>query len=114
MKFEEAKQYCQKLDPNGKWRLPTIDELRKVIKGCPATESKGECSLDSYDSKVCLCSAGSSYSKFSDKENNQLWSQTKTDSKWWIVDFDSGGILPNVEEMFGSPVYVRCVKKNNK
>ena len=114
MKFPEAEKYCKYLDPNDKWRLPTIDELRTVIKGCPKTESKGKCKINDWNTYDCSCSAGSNYSKFSDKENKQLWSRTKnTKGSCWLVDFGTGSISDLIKS-FSNDAYVRCVKKNNK
>jgi hypothetical protein len=42
----EAMDYCDERprEANGSvWRLPTLDELRTIIRGCPATEPGGSC-----------------------------------------------------------------------
>lgn len=39
--------YCGDLSLNGldNWRLPTVDESRSLIKGCPVNEIGGECAV---------------------------------------------------------------------
>ena len=53
--WSEAVSYCNDLNYDGKddWRLPTISELRTLIKGCAGTMPGGVCEVSS-DSPVCL------------------------------------------------------------
>ena len=49
--WNDANQYCYELkiiiDGYSEWRLPTIDELRTIIRRCPNTEKDGDCSVTS-------------------------------------------------------------------
>lgn len=79
MIWSKAKEFCANLVEAGysDWRLPTISELRTLIKNCPAMELGRECKV----ANDCLlyecgkdncggCSGGEDgrYSKFGDTE----------------------------------------------
>jgi uncharacterized protein (TIGR02145 family) len=43
LNWEQAKAHCQAKGRG--WHLPTISELRSLIRGCPATQTGGSCNL---------------------------------------------------------------------
>ena len=106
MSWDDAVSYCNNLTECGysDWHLPTISELRTLIKNCSGTVTVGSCGVtDScLSSSGCRndpcdgCSYDSSgyYSKLGDSDS--LWSSsTKSDSSSnaWRVYFLSGSVL---------------------
>ena len=61
--WDEAQRYCAELERDGHkdWRLPTIDELRTLVRGCPPTAPEGACRVregclskgECYDIGLC-------------------------------------------------------------
>lgn len=122
--WEQAVVYCQNLNEGGffDWHLPTIDELRTLIKNCPGTETNGACAIsekngklsgnDSSDDCSCAYKSGSYYSKIGDDHTVSPWSSsTRSDdtSHAWYVGFFAGVISNSDKTSVTSDV--RCVRK---
>jgi len=125
-KLAAAESYCSSLSlDGGGWHVPTIMELRSLIRGCPATMTGGSCNIQEG---VCLkwscrdssCN-GCDYNKgpangyywpneMQGKSSCYYWSSSpaldETTSRW-NVHFGAGAVSStDVEQIF---VYVRCV-----
>jgi len=133
MNWGNAVNYCETLNENNydDWKLPTIGELRTLIKNCPKTELNGVCKIGkknclSYDcfmklSGFCSCEWKNNnsgyYSKTGDDDKVKLWSSSSlSESQYsnyrWRVDFTDGGI--GDYEADADNLYVRCVRYNTK
>jgi len=54
--IEEAMAVCENLDLNGTgWRLPTLNDLRSVIREAPETQANGACQLTNECNSVENC-----------------------------------------------------------
>ncbi|HRQ69843.1 MAG TPA: DUF1566 domain-containing protein [bacterium] len=120
MTWNDAIKYCENLKEDGysDWRLPTISELRTLIKNCPATETGGECKVAdsclSYKNcrndacKGCLSVSDGRYSKFGDTE--WFWSSSEPldlDNYAWQLNFDNGRTSYSAKRYVSN---VRCIK----
>ena len=120
MTWKEAEEYCSDLNEGGfsDWRLPTIDELRRLITGCPRTETGGSCRISTKRGKISSkdwnsydcgkCGSGGGYSDLGDR--GAFWSSTTVpDAKKyvWRVDFDSGRIGYDINDYKGN---TRCTR----
>ena len=120
----EANDYCSNLNLGGyqDWRLPSISELRTLIRGCSETESGGACAVtDECKSLSCLsscngCSTGQGPTMGCYWPNGlvgkcaRFWSSSsfeEIDDRAWLVYFDRSKL-----DYYGKiyDVYVRCVR----
>lgn len=95
--WEKAYEYCENLEEGGfkDWRLPTIDELRSIVKKCPETATGGKClisdkngklSMNDYDKQDCRgCRRGG----FDLPGNGWFWSasQVTGTDHFWVISF---------------------------
>jgi len=120
LSWSESKSYCENLKENeyDDWRLPTISELRELVKNCPYTESNGTCKVSDkcLDNKTCSDSycdgcpykTNGNYSKQDDVEG--LWSVSELEDgsvNAWRIDFSHAEIDHDYRS---SKNFVRCVR----
>jgi hypothetical protein len=118
MLWAEAVTYCENLGG----RLPTISELRTLIKNCPATETDGACKVkddclsldDCWDDACDGCGSDpddlGKYSVFGDIY--YLWSSSEPSGSAdfaWDVPFFNGGVSYYGKNSSLND-FVRCVK----
>ena len=129
MTWNEAQDYCRKLDSWGEtWRLPNIDELRELVRNCPATEPGGSCKVSeegnclagncSTPKDSCTCERKPKnrgfYSMFGDADYIGLWSSSTLSSdekKAWGAVFFSGMIGSVGKD---AKLYARCVARSDQ
>ncbi|MDD5306229.1 MAG: DUF1566 domain-containing protein [Deltaproteobacteria bacterium] len=127
----ESTSYCESLVACGfdDWRLPTIDELRTLVRGCPATATGGTCGVTSSClASTCLTDdcgdASCTYGSGPDDEGNywptalegpyvayeQYWSSSSTtdlSGGAWYVLFKNADIGHATASFDG---LTRCVR----
>lgn len=124
MTWSEAQNFCKSLKFYGdEWRLPNIDELRELVRNCPATEPGGSCKVSeegnclagncSAPKDSCTCERKPKnrgfYSMFGDADYIGLWSSStlsNDDKKAWGTVFYSGMIGSLGKD---AKLYARCV-----
>jgi len=111
------------------WKLPTISELRTVMRNCSNTETGGSCRVTDecvtwyedingvvcYTNPACkkvfgnVCSTDVEHSPFG--ETGKLWSASyQTDNPGWVwyISFYNGEIA-NAQDWTDNEIYYRCV-----
>jgi serine/threonine protein kinase len=133
MTWQEAVDYCRENRgnlPGSGWHLPTIDELRTLIIGCPATEPGGPCPVSEGCRSAEHCYGGDWQANcapcefrngpgpegcYMDKafDNPCYWYWSSTRYPWWLsaafyVSFGLGNVGFGV--MRSGLDGVRCVR----
>ncbi len=129
-KFVEsaAKTYCNDLALGGftDWRLPRIDELRGLIRGCPATETGGACGVTNSCTKAaCKSAACDGCTEGQGPNGSCYWAPELTGNcRWywsgddvqdattmtWAVVYEGGYIIQAAKMPVIGANNVRCVR----
>jgi TPR repeat protein len=128
--WQPAMDYCAALTSGGHddWRLPTIRELRSLVRGCPATEPGGACEVDDdcleadCQSRVCM---GCGYEEGPGAEGAfwpaglgggrayYFWSSSvapDAPSDAWTIGFQTGVLWNDDRTSPEARLKVRCVR----
>jgi hypothetical protein len=127
--WTDAQAYCASLNlaGHGDWRLPDIDELRSLIRGCPATEpgSGGQCGvtaqcLDESCGEWCLgCNGagpgtdGCFWPPQLGGECEAYWSSSlvaEMTDRAWDIEFNYGGTIEDYQTEIEPLILARCVR----
>ncbi|HQB09506.1 MAG TPA: DUF1566 domain-containing protein [bacterium] len=103
--WQESLDYCEALDFAGfsDWRLPNIDELKSLVKGCAKTTA---CTVTSSCTGYTACNGGSSDCKTGCANGNYLpaevgqqnlmyWTsdeEAQATTNAWLVSFSTGSV----------------------
>lgn len=123
-----ALAYCQKNQaglPGSGWHIPTLDELRTLIRGCSDTETEGTCAVggdclseeECWHGKCAGCtfdlgpSKGCYWDDLLAGQCISYWTSStdaSLDAHAWYVDFAKAGVLTGHK---ANPRGLRCVRK---
>ena len=121
-----AQSYCETLSLGGQtdWHLPTIGELRTLIRSCPATLDGGTCNVEDDDCVAWSCrhSSCSGCAKSDGRDDGCYWPDEMMgtcgwywssspvedlDGITWNVAFLNGGLASHAVASKG---FIRCVR----
>ncbi len=111
----EAKYFCEYLIDGERtdWRLPSIEELRALIKGCKATQTGGECGIledggtnGNCDGCAPLEGPGISGCYWTFEVDQYCGQQSENRSTFWSSTPDTGGQFNAVD--FTTGRLTRC------
>jgi hypothetical protein len=130
MQQENAENYCATLVLGGyeDWRLPTIDELRTLVRGCPGTQPDGTCNIGEDDCLIWSCrddscdgcspgyfSSGACYwpkvmfGQCSLYVSSSLAQGDRSYGEAWTLEFSAAWVDRQWNKFVG---FVRCVRRN--
>ncbi len=122
--WSDANSYCSTLPTGGlSWRLPTISELRSLVRDCANTQTGGACGVkdDCLDGS---CNSSSCAGCQSDQgpadgcywptglsgDCGTYWSSSEaSDIQTWALMFTTAGVYAYQSNLAGQTFKVRCV-----
>ena len=126
MIWEDAVDYCDKLTEGGHsdWRLPSISEVRTLIKACYGTMTGDRCPVTdsclssdclNYNCNLCDPKSDGYYSKIDDDRTswNLLWSASEVSDSVilaWGIELYTGSVAEKAKNEYG---VVRCARGDN-
>lgn len=127
--LQGAIEYCAgiSIDGHSDWRLPTISELRNLIRGCAYTKTGGSCNIEdggclSWDCRDDSCGGcenkegpadGCYWPDGMNGSDGGYWSSSPVECSGdhaWGVDFNSGLVISDGVDDFPNTLHVRCVR----
>lgn len=131
--WEGANNYCTNLDRGGykDWRLPTVSELRSLIRGCPATRPGGSCGVtdscledDCWNDPCDGCEPeqgpgldGLYAPSELSGDGWEYWTSDPVpdqDERVWYINFRFGNVFHNPDSLYTNARCVRHTDTNNK
>ena len=126
MNWSDATAHCSVLSlDGGGWHLPTIGELRALIRGCPGTITGGACgvtdacldfSCDDEGCRDCSSSGGPADGCYwpdgMQGTCSEYWSSSAVATDWgdaWGVDYIDGDVI-DILYPDSIDLHVRCVR----
>lgn len=125
--WNEANSLCAELDlDGGGWHLPTIGELRTLVRGCPGTMTGGVCgvnddclSMECWSEEGChacmdtaTLSKDCLWPKEMDGTCSWYWSSSLSapfSGSPWFIDFGVGDGYVSTRSVYDG-LFVRCVR----
>ncbi|MBN1543848.1 DUF1566 domain-containing protein [Candidatus Woesearchaeota archaeon] len=122
----DAIAYCDGLELDGstEWRLPTIDELRTLVRGCPDSEMGGACEI--IDGCNADCDSSPCFScEFMETEcylpeaipGCTGWARSSSviadrPDHSWVINFETAHVAGSYSQLGDNsvPASVRCVR----
>lgn len=113
MTWDTAYNYCVGIGG----AMPTIDELRTLVQGCPVMETGGSCGIVDVNASAtpasctsCTSATDGRYSVFGDSHGQWAYS-TPTPVKFWFSFTTAGFSSNNAYNHYLNAAPLRCIRR---